>query len=253
MEALGLERCKRSSSGAPGRRCSSERGGGLSCSSRRERGESVARTSDRHRREIALRRRRRRRGGPFEAAHRASRIGDGRIIGFARRTGIRALLSSNTAGLPRTDDGVLVGRLRVMLFTAVSVAPGLADCCPPSELPNRSQTTLKDSTDDRADAASQQGALDDRRSRGGACAMLLVGSALIIRPRSICARSNRGYDQKNVLPWHVAHGRVRPDRRRRALCAPAERLQASQVRDCSGECCITAKEVTVSFRIVGGH
>jgi putative ABC transport system permease protein len=123
---------------------------------------------------------------------------------------IRALLSVNTAGLPRIgDEGVLVGLdWRVLAFTAlVAVGTGILFGLIPALQSSRTDlsTTLKDST-------GRSGAtLRHNKARStlvvvevALALVLLVGSALLIRTLVNLRNVEPGYDPKNVLTMRMS-------------------------------------------------
>jgi predicted permease len=124
--------------------------------------------------------------------------------------GIRALLSINTAGMPRIgQDGVLVGLdWRVLLFTAaLSIGTGILFGLLPALQSSRTDltTALKDST-------GRSGAtLRHNKARStlvvvevALALLLLVGSALLIRTLVNLRAVQPGYDPKNVLTMRMA-------------------------------------------------
>ena len=124
--------------------------------------------------------------------------------------GIRALLSVNTAGLPRVgQDGALVAvDWRVLAFTVlVSVATGIIFGLVPALQSSRIDlsTTLKD-----AGGRSGSGARSNRtRSilvvvEVALALILLVGSALLIRTSIALTRVDPGFDAHNVLTMRMS-------------------------------------------------
>ena len=131
----------------------------------------------------------------------------GLVIGIA---GIRALLTINTAGLPRIgEQGALVGvDWRVLLFTVVvSVVTGIVFGVVPALQSSRTDlnATLKDSI-------GQSGATfryNKARSilvvvEVALALLLLVGSALLIRTLVALRNVNPGYDASNVLTMRMS-------------------------------------------------
>ena len=124
--------------------------------------------------------------------------------------GIRALLSVNTAGLPRIgEDGVLVGLdWRVLTFTAVvSLGTGILFGLIPALQSSRTDlsATLKDST------ARSGASLRHNKARStlvvvevALALLLLVGSALLIRTLVNLRNVNPGYDPANVLTMRMS-------------------------------------------------
>jgi len=135
----------------------------------------------------------------------------GGLVGlFLGVFGIRALLSINTAGLPRIGaDGVLVGLdWRVLLFTAaLSIGTGVLFGLFPALQSSRTDltTALKDS-------AGRSGAtLRHNKARSALVVvevalalLLLVGSALLIRTLVNLRAVEPGYDPSNVLTMRMA-------------------------------------------------
>ncbi len=124
--------------------------------------------------------------------------------------GIRALLSINTAGMPRIgQDGVLVGLdWRVLLFTAaLSIGTGILFGLLPALQSSRTDltTALKDST-------GRSGAtLRHNKARStlvvvevALALLLLVGSALLIRTLVNLRAVQPGYDSTNILTMRMA-------------------------------------------------
>jgi predicted permease len=131
----------------------------------------------------------------------------GLVLGVA---GIRAMLSVNTAGLPRVGEGgALVGiDWRVLAFTAVvSVATGVLFGLIPALHGARTDlnAALKDST-------SRSGAvLRHNKARSGLvilevalALLLLVGSALLIRTLVALRNVEPGFDPHNVLTMRMS-------------------------------------------------
>jgi predicted permease len=131
----------------------------------------------------------------------------GLVIGLL---GIRALLSINTAGLPRVgEDGALVGLdWRVLAFTAVvSVGTGILFGLMPALQSSRADlnATLKDST-------AQSGAVfRHNKARStlvvvevALALLLLVGSALLIRTLIALRSVEPGFDASNVLTMRMS-------------------------------------------------
>ena len=126
----------------------------------------------------------------------------GLLVGWA---GIRALLSVNTAGLPRVgEDGAFVGLdWRVVVFTiAVSIATGVIFGLIPALQSSKTDltTTLKESAGRSGTGFRQNKA----RSilvvvEVGLALVLLIGSALLIRTAMALGRVDPGFDTHNVL------------------------------------------------------
>src|SRR5258708_810657 len=126
----------------------------------------------------------------------------GLFVGWA---GIRALLSVNTAGLPRVgENGALVALdWRVVVFAiAVSVATGVIFGLIPALQGSKTDltTTMKESAGRSGTGFRQNKA----RSilvvvEVGLALVLLVGSALLIRTAMALGRVDPGFDTRNVL------------------------------------------------------
>jgi putative ABC transport system permease protein len=124
--------------------------------------------------------------------------------------GIRALMSVNTAGLPRVgDDGTLIGiDWRILLFTlAVSVTTGILFGLIPALQGSRTElnTALKDSSS-RSGTGFRQ---NKTRSilvvvEMALAVVLLVGSALLIRTSIALQAVDPGYDTHNVITMQMS-------------------------------------------------
>ncbi len=131
----------------------------------------------------------------------------GLALGFL---GIRALMSVNTAGLPRVGEaGSLIGiDWRVLAFTlAVSITTGIVFGLIPALQGSRAElnTALKDS-------ASRSGTgFRQNKTRSilvivemAMAVVLLVGSALLIRTSIALQSVDPGYDTKNVVTMQMS-------------------------------------------------
>jgi putative ABC transport system permease protein len=140
------------------------------------------------------------------------------IVGFVLGVlGIRALLSINTAGLPRVGDAgaLVVVDWRVLAFTmAVTIATGLLFGVAPALRGSRSDLTaaLKD--------GGRSGSAAPNWSRSvlvvgemTLALVLLVGAALLVRSAIALARVDPGFESDNVLtlqtsldgaPWRTS-------------------------------------------------
>src|SRR5580704_17519076 len=124
--------------------------------------------------------------------------------------GIRALMSVNTAGLPRVgEDGALIGiDWRVLLFTlAVSVTTGILFGLIPALQGSRTElnTALKDSSS-RSGTGFRQ---NKTRSilvvvEMALAVVLLVGSALLIRTSIALQSVDPGYNTSNVITMRMS-------------------------------------------------
>jgi predicted permease len=124
--------------------------------------------------------------------------------------GIRALLSVNTAGLPRVGaDGSLVGMdWRVVLFTlAISLGTGILFGLIPALQSSKADltTTLKESAGRSGTGFRQNKARSLLVVTEVALALvLLIGSALLIRTAVALSRVDPGFDVQNVLTMRMA-------------------------------------------------
>ena len=131
----------------------------------------------------------------------------GLLLGWV---GIRALLSVNTAGLPRVgEDGALVGMdWRVLGFTLlVSVATGVIFGLIPALNSSRADltTALKESSGRAGTGARQNKARSMLVVTEVALALvLLIGLALLIRTAVALARVDPGFDASNVLTMRMS-------------------------------------------------
>ncbi|MGA3185743.1 MAG: ABC transporter permease [Bryobacteraceae bacterium] len=124
--------------------------------------------------------------------------------------GIRALMSVNTAGLPRVGDaGELIGiDWRVLAFTlAVSIITGIVFGLIPALQGSRTElnTALKDSSS-RSGTGFRQ---NKTRSilvvvEMALAVVLLVGSALLIRTSIALQRVDPGYDTSNIITMQMS-------------------------------------------------
>ena len=176
----------------------------------------------------------------------------GLVLGVA---GIRALLSINTAGMPRIgENGSLVGiDWRVLAFTVVvSLATGLLFGLIPALHGSRTDLNiaLKESGGRSGTGFRQNKVRSVLVVAEVALALiLLIGSALLIRTNLALGAVNAGFDaQQRAQDAHVAVGRPLPDvdgrrpddpgrrrapssaagrrvRQRHLLCAPRRRLR----------------------------
>jgi predicted permease len=131
----------------------------------------------------------------------------GAILGVV---GIRALLTINTAGLPRVgQDGALVGvDWRVLGFTLlVSVGTGVLFGLIPALQSSRADltTTLKESSGRSGTGFRQNKARSVLVVLEVALALvLLIGSALLIRTAVALSRVDPGFDARNVLTMRMS-------------------------------------------------
>jgi putative ABC transport system permease protein len=136
----------------------------------------------------------------------------GLLLGYA---GIRALLSVNTAGLPRIGrDGALVGiDWRVLAFTlAVSLATGVIFGLFPALQTSRADlsVTLKESSGRSGTGFRQNKARSVLVVVEVALALvLLIGSALLIRTALALRAVDPGFDTANVLTMRMSLSEAR--------------------------------------------
>jgi predicted permease len=131
----------------------------------------------------------------------------GLIVGWI---GIRALLTVNTAGLPRVgEDGSLVGiDWRVLVFTLlVSLVTGMLFGLIPALQSSRIDltTTLKESSGRSGSGFRQNKVRSILVVTEVALALvLLIGSALLIRTSVALSRVDPGFDVRNVLTMRMS-------------------------------------------------
>jgi putative ABC transport system permease protein len=183
----------------------------------------------------------------------------GLFVGWA---GIRALLSINTAGLPRVgENGSLVGLdWRVVLFTiGIAVATGLIFGLIPALHSSKADltTTLKESAG-RSGSGFRQNKV---RSvlvvvEVGLALVLLIGSALLIRTAMALGRVDPGFDARNVLTMRMS---LKGDQFNKAEAVEqlvrngVEKLRTIPgVVNASATCCVPLQGgYGLPFRIVG--
>ena len=176
--------------------------------------------------------------------------------------GIRALLTINTAGLPRIgEQGALVGvDWRVLAFTAaISVVTGIVFGLMPALQSSRADLnrTLKDSI-------GQSGAtFRHNKARSilvvvevALALLLLVGSALLIRTLVNLRNVNPGFDPSNVLTMRMSlagQKYVKTAGVEQLMRDGIERLQAIPgVERASATCCVPLEGgYGLPFRILG--
>ncbi len=135
----------------------------------------------------------------------------GGVLGLAvGYLGIRALLTVNTAGLPRLgENGALVGMdWRVLGFAlAISIATGILFGLIPAL--HGSRTTLSDTLKETSSRSGTGFRHNKSRSilvvsEMALALILLVGSALLIRTSVALGHVNPGYDVNNVLTMRMS-------------------------------------------------
>ena len=176
--------------------------------------------------------------------------------------GIRALMSVNTAGLPRVGEaGSLIGMdWRVLAFTlAVSVTTGVVFGLIPALQGSRTElnTALKDSSS-RSGTGFRQ---NKTRSilvmmEMSLAVVLLVGSALLIRTSIALGSVDPGYDTKNVITMRMSLTGAKYLKAmgvEQTLRDGLERIRAIPgVLDATATCCVPLQGgYGLPFRIVG--
>ena len=183
----------------------------------------------------------------------------GLVVGWA---GIRALLSINTAGLPRVgENGAFVGMdWRVVAFTiAISLATGIIFGLIPALQSSKTDltTTLKESSG-RSGTGFRQNKV---RSilvviEVGLALVLLIGSALLIRTAVALGHVDPGFDTHNVLTLKMSLKGARYDKAEaveQVVRNGVERLKTLPgVVEASATCCVPLQGgYGLPFRIVG--
>jgi putative ABC transport system permease protein len=183
----------------------------------------------------------------------------GLFVGWA---GIHALLSINTAGLPRVgENGELVGLdWRVVAFTVgVSLATGIVFGLIPALQSSKADltTTLKESAG-RSGTGFRQNKM---RSvlvvvEVALALVLLIGSALLIRTAMALGRVDPGFDTHNVLTMRMSLKGAQFEKAEaveQLVHNGAERLKAIPgVVEASATCCVPLQGgYGLPFRIVG--
>jgi predicted permease len=187
----------------------------------------------------------------------------GGVLGHALGwLGIRALLSINTAGLPRVgENGAFVSMdLNVVMFTlAVSIATGVLFGLIPALQSSRTDltTTLKESSGRSGTGFRQNKA----RSilvvvEVGLALVLLIGSALLIRTAVALGRVDPGFDTHNVLTLKTSMKGAQFEKAEaveQVIRNGVERLQTIPgVKLASATCCVPLQGgYGLPFRIVG--
>jgi predicted permease len=183
----------------------------------------------------------------------------GLFVGWA---GIRALLSINTAGLPRVgEDGSLVSLdWRVVAFTmAVSLVTGMIFGLIPALHSSRTDltTTLKESAGRSGTGLRQNKVRSVLVVAELALALvLLIGAALLIRTAMALARVDPGFDTKNVLTLKMSLNGAEYEKAEAVETVVrngAERVRAIPgVELASATCCVPLEGgYGLGFRIVG--
>jgi predicted permease len=187
----------------------------------------------------------------------------GGLIGlFVGWAGIRALLSINTAGLPRVgEDGAFVSLdSTVVLFTvAVSLLTGLIFGLIPALQSSKSDltTTLKESAGRSGTGFRQNKVRSVLVVAEVALALvLLIGSALLIRTAVALGRVDPGFDTQNVLTLRMSLKGVQFEKAEaveQVVRNGAEQLRAIPgVEIASATCCVPLQGgYGLPFRIIG--
>lgn len=183
----------------------------------------------------------------------------GLLVGWA---GIRALLSVNTAGLPRVgENGALVGfDWRVVAFALlVSLATGIIFGLIPALQSSKTDltTTLKESAGRSGTGFRQNKA----RSilvviEVGLAMVLLIGSALLIRTAMALGRVDPGFDTHNVLTLKMSMKGAQYDKAEaveQVIRNGVEKLRTIPgVVNASATCCVPLQGgYGLPFRVVG--
>jgi putative ABC transport system permease protein len=183
----------------------------------------------------------------------------GLMVGWA---GIRALLSVNTAGLPRVgEDGAYVGLdWHVVVFAVgVSIATGVIFGLIPALQSSKTDltTTLKESAGRSGTGFRQNKARSILVvTEVGLALVLLVGSALLIRTAMALGRVDPGFDTHNVLTLKMSLKGARFDKSEaveQVVRNGVEKLKAIPgVVEASATCCVPLEGgYGLPFRIVG--
>jgi len=175
----------------------------------------------------------------------------GLVAGYV---GMRALLTVNTADLPRLGDaGSLLGMdWRVVLFTvALSIATGIVFGLIPALVASRADlnAVMKDSSS-RSGSGFRQ---NKTRSalvlvEVGLSVVLLVGAALLIRTSLALSTVNPGYTTENVLVMYTSLSG--PRYQKAEAVAQTARLTLERVRQIPG---VEAASMTCCVPLQGGY
>jgi putative ABC transport system permease protein len=175
----------------------------------------------------------------------------GLVAGFV---GMRALLTVNTAGLPRLGDaGSLLGMdWRVVLFTfALSIVTGLLFGLIPALVASRADlnSIIKDSSG-RAGSGLRQ---NKTRSalvlvEVSLAVVLLVGAALLIRTSYALGNVDPGFQTENVLTMHTSLSG--PQYRTSAVVDQTARSALERIRQIPG---VVAATMTCCVPLQGGY
>ena len=187
----------------------------------------------------------------------------GGLLGlFAGWLGIRALLSVNTAGLPRVgENGAFVGLdWTVVAFTTlVSIATGIVFGLIPAIQGSRTDltTTLKESAGRSGTGFRQNKVRSALVVVEVALALvLLIGSALLIRTAVALGRVDPGFDTQNVLTMRMSLKGAKYEKSEaveQVVRNGVEQLKAIPgVVQASATCCVPLQGgYGLPFRIVG--
>ncbi len=187
----------------------------------------------------------------------------GGFVGFFLGwVGIRALLSVNTAGLPRVgDDGSLVGMdWRVLTFTIlVALGTGILFGLVPALQTSKADltTTLKESSG-RSGSGFRQNKMRSALvvSEVALALVLLIGSALLIRSAIALSHVDPGFDVRHVLTMRTAMTGARYDKSEaveQVIRNGVDRIRSVPgVVNASATCCVPLEGgYGLGFRIVG--
>src|SRR5215831_9424139 len=187
----------------------------------------------------------------------------GGVLGLALGwAGIRALLSINTAGLPRVGaDGVNVGLdWRVVAFTvAISIVTGVLFGLIPALQSSKTDltTTLKESSGRSGTGFRQNKVRSVLVVVEVALALvLLIGSALLIRTAMALSHVDPGFDTSNVLTMRMSLKGAQFEKAEaveQLVHNGVDRLKAIPgVVEASGTCCVPLQGgYGLPFRILG--
>ena len=189
-------------------------------------------------------------------------LGGGLLGLFLGWAGIRALLSVNTAGLPRVgENGALVGLdWRVVAFTfGISLATGIIFGLIPALQSSKTDltTTLKESAGRSGTGFRQNKVRSVLVVAEVALALvLLIGSALLIRTAIALGRVDPGFDTKNVLTLRMSLKGAKYEKAEaveQVVRNGVEQLRSIPgVVEASATCCVPLQGgYGLPFRIVG--
>ena len=181
----------------------------------------------------------------------------GLVIGFL---GIRALLSIDTAGLPRLGEGSLLGiDWRIIAFTvAVSMLTAVLFSLAPAVMANRSNlAAVINDAGGRASSGRRNVALSTLVVvEVAAAAILMVGAALLVRTSVALGQVDAGFEPSGLITMQTSLTGTRFETT--ASVAEVVRLARERVRSLPGAvevaatCCIPAQTgLGLPFNILG--